>query len=440
MSIVQQAGIGLGIVGDGKGWSGGATRSDGEANQPQQIKEKRPKVFLDIELNKKKLGRITIELFGDVVPKTVENFRCLCTGERGVSAHSGEQLCYRGSKFHRIIPSKLIQGGDITKGNGSGGDSIYNHDTDACFADENFKLKHDRPGLVSMAHRGGESGKNCSQFFFITQPCPRYDGKHVVFGRVIQGIDLITKIESMGSQSGKPLFEVKIADCGELESEASKKRKRKVDSADDRLPDGWEKKESRNKPGLFYYQHSSGYQQFERPTIRASDPLAAMAEAAKRRREEKETLSTRREAESDAGAVENALPARACRGDEIRVWHILKKHRDFFGKPASSWRKKEITWSKKEASDALEQLRAKLINVGYGGGKQALQKKFENLAHQESDDDVSAKVGGDMGPVTKRRKLFGGLEFAKAAFELKLGDVSKVVDTKEGVHLLARFE
>mmetsp|Transcript_28159 Transcript_28159/g.65076 ORF Transcript_28159/g.65076 Transcript_28159/m.65076 type:complete len:441 (-) Transcript_28159:114-1436(-) len=439
MSIVQQAGTGLGIVGDGKGWSGGATRPDGEANQPQQIKEKRPKVFLEIELNKKKIGRIVIELFGDVVPKTAENFRCLCTGERGVSPHSGEKLCYRGSKFHRIIPSKLIQGGDTTKGNGMGGESIYNIDADACFPDENFKLKHDRPGLVSMAHRGGEAGKNCSQFFFITQSCPRYDGKHVVFGRVIQGLDLMSKMESMGSQSGRPSFEVRISDCGELESEASKKRKRKGDSADDKLPDGWTKKESRNNPGLFYYHHESGYQQFERPTIRSSDPLAAMAESAKRRREDnKDTLNSRRAAEGETAAVE-AVPARACREGEIRVWHILKKHRDFFGKPASSWRQKEITWSKKEASAALEAVRAKLFNVGYGGGAQALQKKFENLAHQESDDDVSAKVGGDLGPLTKKRKLFGGLELIKAAFELKPGEMSKVIETKEGVHLVARF-
>merc|ERR1719253_2196284 len=107
----QQAGIGLGIVGDGKGWSGGSTRSDGEANQPQRIKEKRPKAFLEIEIAGRKLGRIVIELFGDVVPKTVENFRALCTGECGISPVSGKPMCYKGSRFHKIIPSRYIIGG-----------------------------------------------------------------------------------------------------------------------------------------------------------------------------------------------------------------------------------------------------------------------------------------------------------------------------------------
>jgi len=428
-AMSQQAGIGLGIVGDGKGWSGGATRPDGEASQPQTIREKRPKCFLEITLKKRLLGRIIIELFGDVTPITVENFRCLCTGEKGISAVSGRPLHFKGSRFHKIIPGKIIQGGDITKGNGSGGDSIYNQDGDGCFPDENFKLKHDRPGLVSMAHRSHEAGKNCSQFFFTSNPSPKLDGKHVVFGRVIAGIDIVTKLESMGSQSGKPIYEVEITDCGELESPAMERRKRKAES-DEPLPPGWEKKESRSKPGLFYYQHEGGYTQFERPSSRARDPLTAMAELTKRRR---------LEAESGKGKKE-ALPVVACASGEVRVWHILKKHRDFFGKPATSWRQKEIVWSRQEAKSELEKLRMKLVNVGYGGGPQALQKKFENYARLQSDDDVSAKVGGDLGPVTKRKKLFGGSEISKAGFELKLGDVSPVIETTEGVHLVARFE
>eukprot|EP00929_Paragymnodinium_shiwhaense_P106749 TRINITY_DN723_c0_g1_i2.p1 TRINITY_DN723_c0_g1~~TRINITY_DN723_c0_g1_i2.p1 ORF type:complete len:378 (-),score=92.33 TRINITY_DN723_c0_g1_i2:248-1381(-) len=284
--IVQQSGTGLGIVGDGKGWSGGATRSDGEANQSQRIKENRPKVWLEVELSKRKLGRITLELFGDIAPRTVENFRCLCTGERGVGAVSGKPLHYKGSIFHKIIPGKYLVGGDTTKGNGQGGESIYNQDGDGTFPDENFKHKHDRPGLISMAHKGGEEGLNCSQFFFTTKPQPKLDGKNCVFGRIITGMDLLTKIESVGSQSGKPQFEVVIVDCGEMESEAMKKRKRK--EGDDPLPPGWQKKESRSKPGLFYYVHEGGYTQFERPSSRCKDPLTAMAEVAKRRRQEVE--------------------------------------------------------------------------------------------------------------------------------------------------------
>jgi len=424
--IVQQAGTGLGIVGDGKGWSGGSTRSDGEANQPQAIKEKRPKVFLEVTLHNRVLGRIVLELFGDMVPKTVENFRCLCTGEKGISAVSGKPLHYKGSRFHKIIPGRIIQGGDITKGDGTGGDSIYNQDGDGTFPSENFKLKHDRPALISMAHKRHEEGANCSQFFFTSKAEPKMDGKHVVFGRIIEGVDKVSKLESMGTPGGAPLFEAVISDCGELESEHMRTRKRKAE--EEPLPRGWEKKESRSKPGLYYYQHEDGITQFERPTSRSKDPLAAANERDQRRKIEAE----KKEA--------NKLPERAVQKGEARVWHILKKHRDFFGKPGSSWRQKNITWSKKEATDALMAIKIKLLNVQLGGGTQALQKKFENYARMESDDEVSAKVGGDLGPITKRKKLFGGYEISKVAFELKVGNVADVVDTNEGVHLVARFE
>jgi cyclophilin family peptidyl-prolyl cis-trans isomerase len=429
MAIKQQAGIGLGICGDHKGWSGGSTRTDGEASQPQALKEKRPKVFLEIELHKRKLGRIVLELFGDVVPVTVENFRCLCTGEKGASAVSGKPLHYKGCRFHKIIPGKFVQGGDIVHGNGRGGDSIYNQDGDACFPDESFKLKHDRPALISMSHRNGEAGKNASQFFFTSAAAPKLDGKHVVFGRIIQGVDILSKLESSGTPSGKPLFESIISDCGEIESEAMKTRKRKF--KEEPLPPGWEEKESRNKPGLKYYVHESGATQFERPTTRARDPLAVMAENAKVRR-----LEAEREKKNNL----EALPTRAVEKGERRIWHILKKHKDFFGKPASSWRQKEITWSQKDAKAALLKIRDKLENIGYGGGPEALQRKFENYARLESDDDISAKAGGDLGPITKRKVLFGGPELAKAAFELEQGKMADIVSTKEGVHLVARFE
>merc|ERR1719387_2559955 len=106
---------------------------------------------------------------------------------------------------------------------------------------------------------------NCSQFFFTCNPSPKLDGKHVVFGRVIAGLDILSKLESAGTQSGKPLFEVTVADCGELESEAQKLRKRKAPEKEEPLPPGWERKESTTKPGLFYYRHEDGPTQFERP-------------------------------------------------------------------------------------------------------------------------------------------------------------------------------
>ncbi|EGT52739.1 hypothetical protein CAEBREN_15861 [Caenorhabditis brenneri] len=169
----------------------------------------RPNVFFDITIGGKPAGRIVMELYSDVVPKTAENFRALCTGEKGIGI-SGKPLHFKGSKFHRIIPNFMIQGGDFTRGNGTGGESIYGEK----FPDENFKEYHAGPGVLSMANAGPNT--NGSQFFLCTVKTEWLDGKHVVFGRVKEGMEVVSAVESNGSQSGKPLMECAIADCGQL--------------------------------------------------------------------------------------------------------------------------------------------------------------------------------------------------------------------------------
>ncbi|MFI2670834.1 peptidylprolyl isomerase [Streptomyces albidoflavus] len=168
-----------------------------------------PQVFFDVEANGTSLGRITFELFADVVPKTAENFRALCTGEHG-TGKQGKPLHFKGSGFHRVIPGFMCQGGDFTRGDGTGGESIYGEK----FADENFQLKHDTPGILSMANAGPNS--NGSQFFICTEATPWLDGKHVVFGKVVDGMDTVKAIESRGSRTGKTSATLTISDCGQL--------------------------------------------------------------------------------------------------------------------------------------------------------------------------------------------------------------------------------
>ncbi|CAO2815559.1 unnamed protein product [Amaranthus hypochondriacus] len=168
-----------------------------------------PKVFFDMTVGGQPAGRIIMELFADVVPNTAENFRALCTGEKGVG-RKGKPLHYKGSKFHRVIPGFMCQGGDFTAGNGTGGESIYGDK----FKDENFVKKHTGAGILSMANAGPNT--NGSQFFICTAKTEWLDGKHCVFGQVVEGMDVVRAIEKVGSSSGTCSKPVVIADCGQL--------------------------------------------------------------------------------------------------------------------------------------------------------------------------------------------------------------------------------
>ncbi|XP_018447862.1 peptidyl-prolyl cis-trans isomerase CYP21-1 isoform X1 [Raphanus sativus] len=184
-----------------------------EEEQKQVIEEDYQvthRVFFDIDVDGQRLGRIVIGLYGTLVPKTVENFRALCTGEKG-KASSGKPLHYKGTQFHRIVSGFVVQGGDIIHGDGKGSESIYG----GTFLDENFKAKHSHAGVVAMGNTGPDS--NGSQFFITTVKASWLEGEHVVFGKVIQGMDYVFAIEGgAGTYSGKPRKKVVIADSGEI--------------------------------------------------------------------------------------------------------------------------------------------------------------------------------------------------------------------------------
>ncbi|XP_012217908.1 peptidyl-prolyl cis-trans isomerase D [Linepithema humile] len=180
-----------------------------------KIFEDNPIVFLDLAIGPEKVGRVIIELFKNIVPQTAENFRALCTGEKGVGTKA-KKLHYKGSIFHKVVPQFMIQGGDIVNYNGTDGESIYG----PYFDDESFVTKHKYSGLLSMVNEG-KPNTNSSQFIITVQPSIHLDKTNVVFGKVIKGMDAVLEINKVATEKHVPLEKVSIIDCGELEKDAN---------------------------------------------------------------------------------------------------------------------------------------------------------------------------------------------------------------------------
>jgi peptidylprolyl isomerase len=364
--------------------------------------------------NEKELGAVVMELYGDLAPYSAENFRCLCNGSR--TGEAGKVLTYKKSIFHLIKPGVMSIGGDITKNNGSGGESIYGK----AFNDESFKTRHTKAGQVSMVNKGPNT--NNSQFRICSRDMPNLDGKAVVVGEVIEGMDVVRKLESFGSLSGEPKYIVQIYDCGEVQhSKFQKGRKRLLPES---LPAGWVKTESKKDPGTYYYvnlekKETSWHLPYQPPKrARHDEPVVKDDEKPSERTKDKEA------------------EFKPCRKDQVRVIHLLRKHRNSRPKP-SSWRNKNIQATEEESQEYVEKLRVKINNVMVGGGLEAAERKMRNIARVESDCDLSAPKGGELDPFGKGKMH---KPFEKACFELKKGQLSKTVETDWGYHFILRIE
>lgn len=343
----------------------------------------RPTVFLEVGMGGQPVGRVTIQLFSDVVPRTAENFRALCTGEKGLG-FAGKPLHYKGCALHRVVPNAVIQGGDITKGNGTGGESVYG----STFDDEGgFMLSHSERGLLSMANNGPNS--NSSQFLIVLRARPELDRKHVVFGRVMSGMSVIDRVE---------------AACG-VADEGGRGCAARGGSMD---------------PGVLAF----------RPTKRAWIMDCGLATAASN------GLSA---IEDDCKNEDNGhRPAKRGRTasprdpEAAQFSHILLTHQES---------RLPATWQGKAGSGARTRGKARLA-------AESLQKRlmascnlataFADAARDHSEEVVSAQRGGDLGEAKRGAKTWAAPELEDAAFTLQAGELSEVHESAWGFHLVLR--
>eukprot|EP00927_Polykrikos_kofoidii_P050352 TRINITY_DN4426_c0_g1_i1.p1 TRINITY_DN4426_c0_g1~~TRINITY_DN4426_c0_g1_i1.p1 ORF type:complete len:419 (+),score=53.37 TRINITY_DN4426_c0_g1_i1:115-1257(+) len=333
----------------------------------------RPVVFLEVSMDSVVRGRIVVELFSDITPRTSENFRKLCVGQLAAGVR-GKPLHYKGCPFHRVVPNVLIQSGDFTKGDGTGGESIYG----LTFDDENFLLGHSRPGLLSMANET-RPNTNGSQFFITTKAQPEFDKKHVVFGQVVRGMDIVSRIEDSGSIGQTPLKKRRvdelvsfsigksavISDCGELS-----------------------------------------------PEDREAENAGAIVPVA--RQSWNDQVSKGRQIKNDFDFHGS------------RFFQILKKHVDC--RVAQTWRDEKVNCTKAKARVVVETARKRIRTAN------CMQQAFVELSRELSDHS-SAQDGGDLGQISA-----GDLapEIEDIACSLSKGELSEVFETPQGIHLLLR--
>mmetsp|Transcript_51891 Transcript_51891/g.121393 ORF Transcript_51891/g.121393 Transcript_51891/m.121393 type:complete len:387 (-) Transcript_51891:63-1223(-) len=332
----------------------------------------RPHVFLDIAIDGTDIGRVVCELFADVVPKTAENFLALCKGDRGLGQR-GKPLHYQGCVFHRILTNSAVYCGDITHGTGKGGDSIYGPE----FEDENFAFTHSRPGALSMVNHG-RPNTNCSQFMICTGKQTSFDGKHVVFGCVVEGMDVVKRVEALGT-----------APTGEVDAEVSKPVDELISF----------------RPARTAHIRSCG--ELPRESLKRGAGLALMDGIAPEGGAAKRTCT------------ETATPA------QIQLMHILKKHKD---SPNADTPRGPAKCTAGKAKTTMESLRKRLSTAA------SLKQTFVELARDHSDSPAGQR-GGDLGQVA-RGDLDGELE--DVVFRLGVGEISEVFLTREGVNLALR--
>jgi len=380
------------------------------------------------------IGHIEFELFADIVPKTAENFRCLCTGEVGRVEGRKSRLSYLGSSFHRIIPGFMCQGGDFTRGDGRGGESIYGEK----FKDENFKKKHVK-GSLSMANSGPNT--NNSQFFICTEKTSHLDGKHVVFGEVVAGYDIVQKMEALGSKTGRPKKKVTIKNCGAIDAEESQAQKapKVIDVAPaarlihdhpvDELPGGLLGLLQQRDEEVSQIETSKEHKQASQGGLQSllAERDASTADAGNGVHQRAHDGHTTGTAEAPARADVKSCAA-ISKDEEVHALHILRKHTG--SRKPKSRTGETITCSQQEAEEYLEEIAMQLIDLPF----EELVKQFAALAKTESDCN-SATKGGDIGRFKKGQRQKA---FEDAAFSLEIGEMSDIINTDSGVHIILR--